>query len=57
MVRMIQAFMEDYSDAANGIGFIITSVDERKRLARLVVPFLLFHIVPQLRVLALWEDH
>lgn len=44
MVRMIQVFMEDYSDAANGIGFIHTSVEERKRLAKLVVLLSLFHM-------------
>ena len=42
MVRMIQAFMEDYSEAANGLGFIQTSVKERKCLAKLVPVHLLF---------------
>ena len=40
MVRMIQAFMEDYSEAANGLGFIQTSVKERKCLAKLSRDFI-----------------
>ena len=36
MVEMIQVFMEDYTDARRGIGFIETTEAERRRLAKLV---------------------
>ena len=56
MVRMIQAFMEDYSEAANGLGFIQTSVEERKCLATLVPVPSPFHIVPRLHLPEVWQD-